>query len=313
MTRDIMNDDASKKITREGTETTSRQRRLNAAMRVYSVNTMPSMDAVRLMLRQLAGTLNSTGPSSRQQSNPDSPVESTSSPQLQQPDVDQQTLSSKPARKLSGGNKTVKFTDEAGLNMITFAIIPPRNGATDSDQRHIQTEVDCASKADDNRDDFRLCFDQPFGDYQRYRAKLDRQFVCVENVRVADWSAVDLDAPLGTKTAKRNAVVVCSVSVRNVHPVKQVFVRCTDDEWKTFANLPAQRCWGVPGLGYNYEYFCLAINRPEIDSRWRQQTIAAVEFAVCYQVAGNAEYWDNNEGSNYRIEWRENRPESSGR
>jgi protein phosphatase 1 regulatory subunit 3A/B/C/D/E len=115
-----------------------------------------------------------------------------------------------------------------------------------------------------------------------------------------------------------NSVILVSIKVKNLGLEKRVFARCTDNDWQTFADLPAQYVGGVDNLGYEYDRFCVAVRRPAttpsgmisaertvaepMDLRRMPVAAATVEFAICYQVNGQT-YWDNNEFANYRIEW----------
>jgi hypothetical protein len=185
---------------------------------------------------------------------------------------------------------------------------------------------------------FRLCFDQPFADQQKFKTRLAAQMVCLENVRVEDWSpggsgpssassSTSSPPSVGSSSppilVAANSVMLCTIRVRNLHPEKRVFARCTDNDWRTFADLPAHHVGGIDSLGYEHDRFCFAVRRPTQASysdgpeTWNDckngggggsapETASmlrvAVEFAVCFQAGGKV-YWDNNCGANYRIEW----------
>ncbi|XP_051485635.1 protein phosphatase 1 regulatory subunit 3E-like [Apus apus] len=93
-----------------------------------------------------------------------------------------------------------------------------------------------------------------------------------------------------------------AVRVLNLAYEKAVSVRYTLNRWASCAELPAayQPPGPKDGLTDRFSFF-LPLGTAE----------AALEFAVRYRVAG-AEYWDNNEGANYRLRGRPLVPPASG-
>ena len=272
----------------------------------------------------------------------------------------------------------VRFADEVGMNLNTFAMIPCRqvrddsptcvpltrvNTASVKQRRHASPppppqphhvslngcregrladgrtqQVDVELKSDDNQhenhEQFRLCFKQPFAELEQFRSRLDRQLVCLENVRVDDWAAaahhhgttsnsMSVSATAHQpSSAAANSVILCSIQTKNISGRDhlrdvRVFARCTSDNWRTFADLPAQRVTGLDSLGLGYHRYCFAVRRPvtadpcpasTCDRRHAaavDEPSAAVEFAVCYETTHCA-FWDNNDEANYRIEWFQN-------
>jgi len=269
----------------------------------------------------------------------------------------------------------VRFADEVGMNLNTFAMIPPRQVRDDSPTcvplpRHrpsasvnharptsppphpqphyvfldgcrdgrlaggqtqeLEDELDSAEdhqKLEANHEQFKLCFKQPFAELDRFRCRLDRQMVCLENVRVDDWTpgaphhGTTSNSSCASSTpssAAANSVILCSIQTKNTGDRRdaKVFARCTSDNWRTHADLPAQRVTGLDSLGLGYERYCFAVRRPVTpdpcssppsdDAAAVDQPSAAVEFAVCYQMSADCAYWDNNDDANYRIEWFQN-------
>jgi len=267
----------------------------------------------------------------------------------------------------------VRFADEVGMNLNTFAMIPSRqvrddsptcvplprprsasfshrrprspppaprpharctNGCTEKPQvdrltRELGDElklVEDHQKLETNHEQFRLCFKQPFAELEHFRSRLDQQQVCLENVRVDDWAA---GAPhhggttsnsLSVSAASHppssmaaNSVILCSIQTKNTSGPEQrdtrVFARCTSDNWRTYADLPAQRVAGLDSLGLGYGRYCFAVRRPVTPEPRSaspcNEPSAAVEFAVCYETVDRV-LWDNNDDANYRIEWFEN-------
>jgi len=265
----------------------------------------------------------------------------------------------------------VRFADEVGMNLNTFAMIPSRqvrddsptcvplpwpsrrrprsppprpqnvciNGCeehlADGQIRQLDDElrsVEEDQKTEINHEQFQLCFKQPFAELDQFRYRLDRQLVCLENVRVDDWAAGAphnhggttsnslsvSTVPHHSSSMAANSVILCSIQTKNTcgrdYRDAKVFARCTSDNWRTYADLPAQRVTGLDSLGLGYDRYCFAVRRPvtpdpraasPCDAAAVDGPIAAVEFAVCYQLSDGA-FWDNNDEANYRIEWFQN-------
>lgn len=232
---------------------------------------------------------------------------------------------------------SVRFADEVGENLTTFVLIPSRFELdSDQDARPKTTTQNSSTSLSDNRDistkrdqkstttvstdaktdrksakheppSFQLCFDQPAANLDDFRRRLAFQLVCLENVKVDVKSHAD-----GTTNGFVNhSTVLCTIKVRNLYPMKRVFARCTDNNWKTYADIFAVYVSdGTSGFN-EYDTFTFALRNPlryqgtasndtENDSYCRKT--ASVEFALCYEVLGST-YWDNNSGQNYKIVW----------
>lgn len=111
-----------------------------------------------------------------------------------------------------------------------------------------------------------------------FRQKLDTQFVSVENVLVKN----DQCRLIGT------------VKVKNFSFEKEVFIRLSDNEWKSYFDRPCKyssnRCGGDA-----YDTFQFDFEIPRDDAAHQR-----IEFCVCYR-ANSQEFWDNNDGKNYEI------------
>lgn len=221
--------------------------------------------------------------------------------------------------------KNVKFADQQGETLVTFSIVPKAETMEETNDNYWsfieQTvyEQECedlensdVSSSDTPEEDFHypwnspplsdedtlsntsscsdivpslsptcsICFEQPAANLEALHKKLERTCVGLENVKV---------------DTKSN-VVTCSIKVKNIHPEKRVFARCTSDGWRTHADLHA--IYVDPGYDHSvYDSFYFALTRP-LGSSERVR----VEFAICYEVAGHV-YWDNNDRRNYAIEW----------
>ncbi|NXF82601.1 PPR3E phosphatase, partial [Sclerurus mexicanus] len=90
-----------------------------------------------------------------------------------------------------------------------------------------------------------------------------------------------------------------AVRVLNLAYEKVVSVRYTLDGWASCAEAPAAYQPGPPDGSTDRFAFLLPLGSAAAE--------ATLEFAVRYRVAG-AEYWDNNEGKNYRLRGRQRIP-----
>ncbi|XP_075289828.1 protein phosphatase 1 regulatory subunit 3E [Opisthocomus hoazin] len=87
-----------------------------------------------------------------------------------------------------------------------------------------------------------------------------------------------------------------AVRVLNLAYEKAVSVRYTLNRWASCAEVPAAYQPGGPADGLTDRFaFLLPLGAAAAE--------ATLEFAVRYRVAG-AEYWDNNDGANYRLRGR---------
>ncbi|KAM9288629.1 protein phosphatase 1 regulatory subunit 3E [Morus bassanus] len=93
-----------------------------------------------------------------------------------------------------------------------------------------------------------------------------------------------------------------AVRVLNLAYEKAVSVRYTLDGWASCAEVPAAYQPAGPADGLT-DRFAFLLPLPAAE--------AALEFAVRYRVAG-AEYWDNNEGENYRLRGGRRVPPAAG-
>lgn len=97
-----------------------------------------------------------------------------------------------------------------------------------------------------------------------------------------------------------------AVRVLNLAYEKAVSVRYTLNAWASCAEVPAAYQPAGPADGLTDRFaFLLPLGAAAAAAE------AALEFAVRYRVAG-AEYWDNNEGKNYRLRGRQRIPPAAG-
>jgi protein phosphatase 1 regulatory subunit 3A/B/C/D/E len=124
-----------------------------------------------------------------------------------------------------------------------------------------------------------LTFEQPISDYLMFRKRLYDQSVALENIRIYNSPPYRLYGV---------------VKVRDVAFSKDVFVRLTVDNWTRYKD---HKCGYLGGLSENnFDAFFFDIEIPKNDQLCRR-----IEFCIGYRV-WNAEYWDNNGGSNFAVE-----------
>ena len=184
--------------------------------------------------------------------------------------------------------KKVSFADLRGKALATVRLITEPSDTPPKLSPNILSSVTQGAYADvTEQPPLKLCFAQPASDYMAFRDKVEKSYVCLENVILKDYD------------------VVGTIKVNNISFEKTVFVRCTYDNWHTFKDVPATYIPGPgdgSGRGNMFDTFSFEFSVPtnlEVKNK--------IEFAVCFK-AGAAQYWDNNTGSNYLIVFTEYRP-----
>lgn len=131
-----------------------------------------------------------------------------------------------------------------------------------------------------------VCFAQP-AVADDFRERLQRQKVCLENAIASENS------------------IWGTIKVKNLAFHKRITLRYTLDNWHSSTDVEATY---VPDSNDgDSDRFSFAVTIPE----YFLATGGAIVFALRYETDG-VEFWDNNDGLNYRIECRENRKEPKG-
>ncbi|KRY23224.1 Protein phosphatase 1 regulatory subunit 3B [Trichinella patagoniensis] len=189
--------------------------------------------------------------------------------------------------------KSVTFADEFGCQLVTIRIltepseyVPPNMpcfGAKLATQQSKQctessrpTTLERGNHAAVGGSSWVLNFSQPASDYAKFRHKLNQNNVVLENVLLRN----DIQSLHGT------------VKVKNLAFEKEVYVRCTTDEWATFQDHPATFLCNTSGI---FDTFLFDFEIP-LDDDTRQR----IEFCISYRVAGQ-QFWDNNDNANYEL------------
>lgn len=173
--------------------------------------------------------------------------------------------------------KQVTFADHRGLPLTRVKVFSAFTDPIDI-PLNIQKMFSSALSLTTEGDELVLDFTQPSSDYLRFRQSLESNYVCLEHCVLKE------KALAGT------------VKVKNVSFEKSVKLRVTFDTWKSHTDVD---CAYMKDIYPNSksDTFSFHVCMPD-ELRPHER----VEFAICYEVNGS-EYWDSNQGSNYRIVW----------
>jgi protein phosphatase 1 regulatory subunit 3A/B/C/D/E len=117
--------------------------------------------------------------------------------------------------------------------------------------------------------------------FSAFRQKIDKEFVAVENVLVKN----------------DHCLLIGTIKVKNVCFEKEVFVRFTDNEWKSYFDRPCKfASTKQQGNVDSYDTFQFEFEIPCDDNQHQR-----MEFCVCYKTGNGLEFWDNNDGKNFEI------------
>ncbi|XP_067430251.1 protein phosphatase 1 regulatory subunit 3B isoform X2 [Thunnus thynnus] len=182
--------------------------------------------------------------------------------------------SRKDARK---AKKQVTFADHRGLSLTRVKVFSQFNDPIDI-PLNIQEMLSSALSVTAEEDKLVLDFTQPSSDYLNFRQSLERNCVILEHCVLKE------KALTGT------------VKVRNLAFEKSVKLRVTFDTWKSHTDVACEYVKDTYPSSYS-DTFSFQVSLPD-ELRLHER----IEFAVSYEVDG-CEYWDSNQGSNYRILW----------
>ncbi|XP_072310288.1 protein phosphatase 1 regulatory subunit 3B [Eucyclogobius newberryi] len=178
------------------------------------------------------------------------------------------------ARKIK---KQVTFADHKGFSLTKVKIFSEFNDQIDipvSVQQMLNTAITQATE----EDQLVLDFSQPSSDYLHFRQCLENNYVCLEHCVL------------------KEKVLAGTIKVKNLSFEKSVNVRVTFDTWKSYIDFGCKYIKDTYPSSYS-DTFSFEVSIPE-----SLRPHERIEFAICYEVASR-EYWDSNEGKNYRILW----------
>ncbi|XP_072387926.1 protein phosphatase 1 regulatory subunit 3C isoform X1 [Diabrotica undecimpunctata] len=174
--------------------------------------------------------------------------------------------------------KKVVFADDKGMSLTHVRVMTEPSNVPPLWSYRFLAEVTQGLNADPvgQIDTWEITFPQPASDYVAFRKRLDTNNVTLENVIIKEAE----DSILGT------------VKVRNLSFHKEVFVRCSTNDWKNYEDC---FCTYVPNnmntnINVLYDTFSFKIPLPNNTKK--------LEFCACFKCDGK-EYWDNNYNKNY--------------
>lgn len=183
------------------------------------------------------------------------------------------------SRSLPPRKKSVQFADGCGKPLVSVY-------SDDEYNIHMALQI-TKRELQRAKKTLHLLFSQPVAS-DDFRARLEEQSVCLENA-VASQNSV-----WGT------------IKVKNLCFHKKVLVRYSLDHWTSSIDLDGAY---VPDSNDGAtDRFSFALTLPE----YFLATGGMLEFAVRFE-AEETEFWDNNNGQNYRIECREAPPRGINR
>nr|CAB3265097.1 protein phosphatase 1 regulatory subunit 3B-like [Phallusia mammillata] len=183
--------------------------------------------------------------------------------------------------------RRVTFADFYGHSLTSVKFVtestnePPQCITRGDLARKFQRNLSLGSAAnkDDSQDinKFTLQFKQPVADYVGFKQQIVKKNVSLENIVVKD-----------------NKILHGTIKVKNIAYDKSVDVRLTTDNWKTFQDYECQYVKDAYENG-EFDTFHFNVTIPSIS-----ENIDCLMFCIKF-VCNGAEYWDNHDGSNYRI------------
>lgn len=180
-----------------------------------------------------------------------------------------------PSKNTRKAKKQVTFADHKGLSLTRVKIF---SQFSDPIEIPLTIQENLSSAPSAEEDKLVLDFTQPSSDYLYFRQSLESNYVCLEHCMLKEKSLA------GT------------VKVKNVSFEKSVKLRVTFDTWRSHTDVDCEYMKDTYPSAYS-DTFSFQVSLPaELQPQER------IEFAVCYEVDG-CEYWDSNQGSNYRIVW----------
>ncbi|KAM3618687.1 uncharacterized protein V6R79_023499 [Siganus canaliculatus] len=197
------------------------------------------------------------------------------------------SLPSTTEKKKQCRNVGVRFVDSLGIDLedvrhfksgedpfvphhVTFRLLM---GAELADGRHLEISLPY----------LKPFFDQQPGDQPRFLHRLQEQKVCLERVLCLELGVIGI------------------TQVLNLAFEKDVTARYSFTEWKSCSETKASwvstvnETWEEGGGLLSYDTFRFHLPVPPF-----LQPGAVLQFAIRYKVCG-AEYWDNNDGENYKL------------
>ncbi|KAI6217797.1 CBM21 domain-containing protein [Aphelenchoides besseyi] len=197
-----------------------------------------------------------------------------------------------PPRK---NKRRVRFADDCGANLSSVKVMTepsdyPPQIPIDVLRRHRKAagmeDVDDTPKP---KSTWKVMFKQPASEYVKFRHKLENCHVALENAMIKN----EFPKMIGT------------IKVANISFEKNVFLRCTSDNWKTYNDFPAKF---QVSASKTYDTFTFEVPIPP-NMGWKNSNF---EFCICYRTGTGEEFWDSNDCKNYKLAGETQTQENTG-
>uniref|UniRef100_A0A3B4ZZ31 Protein phosphatase 1, regulatory subunit 3Da n=1 Tax=Stegastes partitus TaxID=144197 RepID=A0A3B4ZZ31_9TELE len=197
------------------------------------------------------------------------------------------SLPSATAKRTQCRNVGVRFADSLGLDLEDVRLF--KSGDNPFVPHHVTFRLLMGSEiADGKHLEISLPYMQPVfaqqpGDQPGFLHRLHEQKVCLERISCFEFGVMGI------------------TQVLNLDFEKDVTARYSFTEWKSCTETKASwvstitTTWEGGGGQFSYDSFRFHLPVPPF-----LQPGAVLEFAIRYRVCG-AEYWDNNDGQNYKL------------
>lgn len=188
----------------------------------------------------------------------------------------------KPVRKNRSSKRKVTFADDHGrplCNEKIFTEKPDEPSIPRPSEKAVleRLRLTIPSEPAARQKTFEICFPQPMSDYLKFKSKVDEQNVSLENMVI------------------RHRTILGTIKVKNISFEKTVTVRISFDGWETFSDVAATYIRNAyEGEWTNTFKFTTSIPKNYDSSK-------TIEFCICFETGNGTEFWDNNDGENYRL------------
>ncbi|GMT36027.1 hypothetical protein PFISCL1PPCAC_27324 [Pristionchus fissidentatus] len=173
--------------------------------------------------------------------------------------------------------KRVRFADDCGKELCVIKVMTEASDVPPIISPAVLRRfrgADWDEEEDVQHSSWILSFPQPASEYIRFRERLEKNKVTLENIVLKN----DQLHMTGT------------IKVANIAFEKRVFVRVTTDGWQSYLDRPAVYQQSANRVQDTFTFDIEIPRDSSPDSR--------IEFCVCF-VAGTEEHWDSNDGRNY--------------
>ncbi|KAK2725635.1 protein phosphatase 1 regulatory subunit 3C-like [Artemia franciscana] len=176
--------------------------------------------------------------------------------------------------------KQVMFADDKGKPLAQIRIMTESSGCPPKWNSAFLAQVTHGFSLQASSDVWELEFVQPAADYFGFKKRLESQNVCLESVLVNDAASK----------------VTGTLKVKNISFHKEVNIRLTFDNWKSYRDCQATYV-PVPTFTDNPHFldtFCFSFDI------CKNVPVDKLDFCIQFKCEG-MEFWDNNQGKNYTI------------